>query len=81
MDDMLQRLLDRMPSDEDEARAAPRMEAMGKARRAIVATGNAGGTVPCPLCDGTVEFVAIGVRDETHVHAKCRTKGCLSWME
>lgn len=41
-------------------------------------TGNSG-TVECPKCKGTVEWVR--TRSNGHCHARCKTKDCISFME
>lgn len=47
-----------------------------KARAAIEATGDYGGVVACPKCDGELQWVK--ARSNGHIHARCKTKGCLS---
>ena len=66
------------------------MEGMTKARAAIVAacggpwkkgvTGSRG-VIDCPVC-GAVESLAYSRAGYNgHVHASCKTTGCVSWME
>lgn len=71
-----------------DAEIAKRMEAMGKARAAIVAhlggpwkkgaTG-AGGIIDCPTCGKKLKFSRSGYNG--HIHAACETEGCTAWME
>jgi len=37
------------------------------------------GTRPCPVCGNTLNFTVSSLNG--HVHGKCETKDCLSWME
>ena len=37
------------------------------------------GTVECPVCGGDLRFSRAAYNG--HVHASCKTKDCLSWME
>jgi len=41
----------------------------------------AGGVIDCPVCKakGSLGFVRAGING--HIHAKCRTENCVSWME
>lgn len=73
---------------EDEARMAKRLEAMGKARRAIVEHlgpfkkgRNGAGVIDCPVCGvaESLRFSRAGYNG--HIHAQCRTADCVSWME
>lgn len=50
------------------------------ARPAILKTKQKSGAIDCPLC-GTASALRFAVASNGHVHAKCDTKGCLSWME
>ena len=60
---------------------------MRKARAAIVADAgpyNPGegksGRITCPVCStGTLSYTRAGING--HVHARCSTPGCLSWVE
>ena len=57
---------------------------MGKIRAAIIAsienTGQWSGAIPCPSCaTGTVKYSR--AHSNGHVHARCSTEGCASWME
>jgi len=50
------------------------------ARRSIVKQGKANGTITCPVCGNALSYTrAINYND--HIHAKCNTEKCLSWME
>jgi hypothetical protein len=54
-----------------------------RARQAIVdatkGERNRSGHITCPICmDGQLGF---RVHHNGHIHAKCATKGCVSWME
>lgn len=43
-------------------------------------TKGSAGSISCPVCDGgCVNFTRSGYNG--HVHAKCSTEGCVSWME
>lgn len=57
-----------------------RLEKMGIAREAILASKQASGAIDCPACKtGKLHFsVAIS---NGHVWANCSTRLCLSWME
>jgi len=67
-----------------------RLENLGKARMAIVAacggpwtygmTGQSA-TIDCPACQGvmTLSFSRAGCNG--HIHARCSTPKCVSWME
>lgn len=73
-----------------EAEQKKRLEDLGKARAAIVVhlggqwkkgmTGRAG-SIDCPVCTpvGCLNFSRSGYNG--HIHAKCSTVGCVSWME
>jgi hypothetical protein len=38
------------------------------------------GEVPCPVCGaGTIRYSVAGYNG--HMHGRCTTKGCVSWME
>lgn len=43
--------------------------------------GNGGrGSIPCPICkSGTLHYSVAGYNG--HMHAKCTTDNCMSWME
>lgn len=67
-----------------------RFAAIGKARQAIVTSlggpwkrGKAGsqGTITCPVCNGdnALRFTRSGYNG--HIHAACKTEGCVRWME
>jgi hypothetical protein len=74
--------------EDDEARLKDRLERVGKVRDAIVAacggpwkrgTPGAQGEIACPCCGGTVRYSRAGYNG--HVHARCSTEDCVSWME
>jgi hypothetical protein len=45
----------------------------------VKATGQRQGRIPCPACKtGTVGY---SQASNGHVHARCSTEGCASWME
>lgn len=52
---------------------------MPAARQAMIATGDDCGTVDCPKCGKGLRWSKARCND--HIHAKCETEGCLSWME
>lgn len=66
-----------------------RMEATGVARKAIVESlgghwkkgmGSSSGNITCPVCTkGRLSFSRSGYNG--HIHARCSTEGCVSWME
>lgn len=70
---------------EKEAWINARIEAIGKARQAIVAASGgkpgATGYIDCPACDGvqSLRYSVSGYNG--HIHAACKTDGCVSWME
>lgn len=37
------------------------------------------GTIDCPVCDGRLHISIAGYNG--HMHGRCETAGCLSWME
>lgn len=55
-----------------------------KARAAIMASVMArrgsGGSIDCPIC-GVLGSLVFSIAHNGHVHAKCRTAGCVAWME
>lgn len=74
----------------EKAEIEARIQAMGKARQAIVAhcggpwkqgVPGAQGKIDCPVCSapGALAFSRAGYNG--HVHARCATQGCVSWME
>ena len=70
---------------EAEVAASDRaIDAVARARRAIAGSvmhrRGSGGTIDCPIC-GTLGALAFSVAYNGHIHAKCRTAGCVAWME
>lgn len=74
----------------EEAEHKKAMADMLKARAAIVTrlggpwkkgTLGAEGVIDCPCCGGakTLRFTRSGYNG--HIHAACKTEGCVSWME
>lgn len=62
------------------ANMAQRLEQMGVAREAILATKRGSGEIDCPICKaGKLRFSVARVNG--HVHAHCTTRLCMSWME
>lgn len=55
--------------------------AHGHAKAAKLGKGHGGrGELPCPTgCGGTLHYSVAGYNG--HMHAKCDTKDCVSWME
>ena len=49
------------------------------ARAAMVAAKSDGGCMDCPKCGQGLRWSK--ARCNGHIHAKCDTEGCLSWME
>ena len=47
--------------------------------KAIKATGETHGTIPCPLCGNDLTYRQSGSRG--HIHAHCETLYCVCWME
>lgn len=81
-----------LPTLEEQAEReryfAVRFENIGKARQAIVAACGGPwkkgkpsilGAIACPMCNGHLDYSRAGYNG--HIHAKCKTKGCVSWME
>lgn len=65
--------------DKDEEEWNVHVEIILAAHKAIPKTG-AAGTVECPKCKGKLNWTrAVGYNN--HVHARCETPDCLSWME
>ncbi len=74
----------------DEAWVAKRLEGIGKAREAIVAhlggpwkkgMGGGSGRITCPVCGQADALAFSRAGYNGHVHAACKTTGCVSWME
>lgn len=74
----------------EEAEMNKRLELIGKARTAIVAhlggpwkrgAAGASGEIDCPACGAvkTLRFSRAGYNG--HIHAGCKTEGCVRWME
>lgn len=62
------------------ANAAARKVAKDDARAKGYARGHAGqGEVICSRCGGRLRYTVAAVNG--HMHGKCSTKGCVSWME
>lgn len=53
-------------------------KAVDEAAKAIRATKQKSGHIECPLCKGRLAFA---INSYNHIHAKCETEKCLSWME
>lgn len=83
-----------LPTPEEvEASAAEikkRFASISKARGAIVVAcdgpwkkgmGGQSGTMTCPVCEqhASLDYSRSGYNG--HIHATCRTPGCVSWME
>lgn len=41
---------------------------------------NVSGAIKCPIC-GQDNNLRFAVHNNGHVHATCRTKGCVTWVE
>jgi len=52
---------------------------MPNARAAMIATNSDGGCMDCPKCGNGLRWTK--ARCNGHIHARCDTEGCLSWME
>lgn len=83
-----------MPTPEEiaerKAYLEARIEGIGKARAAIVEAcggpwkegmGPSGGRITCPVCENpeSLSFTRSGYNG--HIHAACKTEGCVAWME
>lgn len=55
------------------------LQHMPVARAAMIATKSDGGCIDCPKCGKGLRWTK--ARCNGHIHAKCDTEGCLSWME
>ena len=71
-------------AEERERKVQKSMENYTTARNAIVAhtEGKRGvaGSIECPVCKtGVLRFSIAGCNG--HIHAKCNSEGCVSWME
>lgn len=72
-----------------KAELAKRFEAIGTARKAIVEAcggpwkkgmGGKAEAIACPVCgSGQLSFTRSGYNG--HIHARCSTPSCVSWME
>ena len=82
------------PTEEEMAAGDEEIEARlvnyDTARQAIVnhlggpwkhGTSGAGGVIDCPVCKqpDSLQFSRAGYNG--HIHARCKTDGCVSWME
>lgn len=74
----------------EEKEIEARCAALGMARKAIVeylggpwkrGTPGARGTIDCPVCGAEKSLCFSRAGYNGHIHAACRTKGCVSWME
>ena len=74
--------------EEEDRKDRERLENIGKARKAIVeACGGPWkkgkpsilGAITCPVCGGHLNYRRAGYNG--HIHARCKTDGCVSWME
>lgn len=71
------------PTDEElaarNAEIAASIKRIGIARKAILDAGaKPSGTIKCPHCAGTLHW---SKASNGHIHAKCSTAKCVSWME
>lgn len=73
-----------------EIEMAKRFANIGKARAAIVeslggpwkrGTGGAVGEIDCPACGALKSLAFSRSGYNGHIHAACRTEGCVRWME
>jgi hypothetical protein len=71
-----------------DAEMNARFAQIGVARQAIVAacggpwkrgTSDSSGVIECPNCNGKLHYSRSGYNG--HIHARCETKSCVSWME
>lgn len=74
--------------DEEDREINVRIANIGKARQAIVSACGGPwrkgkpsilGAITCPVCNGHLDYSQAGYNG--HIHAKCKTKGCVSWVE
>jgi hypothetical protein len=70
--------------EESEKRMNLLLKALGVAKEHAkslgLKTGKGGaGRVKCPGCDGVIHYSVASVNG--HMHARCSTVGCVSWME
>jgi hypothetical protein len=69
-----------LEAEKREQRAS--LERIARARAAILEAGakpRSAGQLPCPVCErGTLSW---SMASNGHVHARCTTAGCVSWME
>jgi len=72
-------------ADENMKKLEAMMAGMEKAYEEICRRGYGKGngvardTMPCPVCGDTLYFRVANCNG--HVHAKCKTDGCLAWMQ
>lgn len=78
--------LEEQEAEEREIRE--RFGNIGKARQAIVAACGGPwkkgkpsilGAITCPVCGGHLEYRRSGCNG--HIHARCKTDGCVKWVE
>ncbi len=75
----------------EAAETAARMKRIGKARAAIVkhlggpwrqrGTGGGEGQITCPVCGQADALMFSRASYNGHIHARCKTAGCVSLME
>lgn len=70
--DAMEKRADKFLSDVSKARLAI-AEKVGRRR-------NVDGTMKCPIC-GQEESLFYVVHYNGHVHGRCKTGGCVSWLE
>jgi hypothetical protein len=77
-------------NEDEEREMNERIEKVMKARDAIVAacggpwkkgTPGSMGTIDCPVCGQPASLAFRRAQVNGHVHASCKTPGCVSWME
>lgn len=54
------------------------MDELLNARETIILENKNQGYIECPICSKKLGYL---IASNGHVHAKCETKHCLSWME
>lgn len=72
----------REEAEEWRRQVSERFAQVSRARAAVVADANwtvGVRSIPCPACDGGE--LRYGIASNGHVHARCTTDHCVSWME
>lgn len=68
--------------DDDEGRESiitKTLTALAAVVEAIDGKRGVSGTIPCPICGGTLRYSVAKVNG--HIHGSCATPDCVRWMQ